>query len=142
MDALLIEKKLRWWFGLAHRLGAILLIEDADIYLDEPLAPYHRPGTQSTTFFRAIEQYTGILFITTSRIGPFAQAAQSRVHMTFHYDLTNEQRHRIWLTHLDKIEMEHGDEVFVPENTKEYLLESAQVKNLGLNGHQIKHGEH
>ena len=43
-------------------------------------------------FLRVLEYYTGILFLTTNRIGDFDEAFASRVHMSLYYPELDEQK--------------------------------------------------
>ena len=51
-----------------------------------------------------LEYYTGILFLTTNRVGAFDEAFRSRIHMTLYYPLLDEdQTRRIWSMNLKRM---------------------------------------
>jgi AAA+ superfamily predicted ATPase len=46
---------------------------------------------------RTLEYFSGILFLTTNRVGAFDEAFRSRIHMAISYNtLTQESRRQIW----------------------------------------------
>jgi SpoVK/Ycf46/Vps4 family AAA+-type ATPase len=66
-----IESKLTYWFKLAKHWGAILLIDEADIYMEQRISRDLERNNLVAGFLRAMEYYQGILFLTTNRIGKF-----------------------------------------------------------------------
>lgn len=66
-----LETKLVNFFEVAAMWEAILLLDEADIYLSSrkfsPIAPDSRHGNARTgVFLRVLEYYPGILFLTTN----------------------------------------------------------------------------
>jgi hypothetical protein len=56
-------------------------------------------------FLRILEYYSGILFLTTNRVGSFDDGFRSRIHLTLYYpDLTARQTTKIWKTNIRRIE--------------------------------------
>ena len=54
-------------------------------------------------FLRVLEYYTGILFLTTNRVGAFDEAFKSRIHISLYYPpLEEEQTKSIWKMNLDR----------------------------------------
>jgi hypothetical protein len=52
-----------------------------------------------------LEYYSGILFLTTNRVGVLDDAFRSRLHLTLYYPkLTKEQTVQIWKTNLERME--------------------------------------
>lgn len=78
-----VEHTLRTIFALASRWGCILLLEEADVFLTARTPT----GTMRTglAFLRVLEQYNGILFLTTNRSPVFELAFVSRVHLSLYY---------------------------------------------------------
>ncbi len=76
---------------------AVLLIDEADIFLERrSLHDLHRNAMVSV-FLRVLEYYGGILFLTTNRVTTFDEAFKSRIHIPIRYtDLTVESRKQIW----------------------------------------------
>lgn len=55
-------------------------------------------------FLRILEYYSGILFLTTNRVGAIDDAFRSRLHLTLYYPkLTGTQTMRIWKTNLQRL---------------------------------------
>lgn len=61
--------------------------------------------TQALVFLRVLEYYSGILILTTNRVGSFDEAIKSRVHCALYYPpLDDEQSIKIWRMNLDMLE--------------------------------------
>lgn len=76
---------------------AVLLIDEADIFLERrSLHDLHRNAMVSV-FLRVLEYYSGILFLTTNRVTTFDDAFKSRIHIPIRYtDLGIDSRMKIW----------------------------------------------
>lgn len=97
---------------------------------DEP-----RPG-----FLRALENFDGILFLTTNRVGAFDDAFRSRVHVQLYYpEFTEDQRQQVWKTFIEKLAKERGDSIRLNIDAKEYIR-GAEVRALEWNGRDIRNG--
>ncbi|KAK3344240.1 hypothetical protein B0T25DRAFT_321666 [Lasiosphaeria hispida] len=80
-----VEKALETSFSLASRWGCVLLLDEADVFLaTRSKVDFHRNGLVSV-FLRVLEYYTGVLFLTTNRIGDFDEAFASRIHISLYY---------------------------------------------------------
>ncbi|UZP36826.1 hypothetical protein NXS19_004642 [Fusarium pseudograminearum] len=87
-----VEEELERNFALASRWGCILLLDEADVFLSaRDRMDFVRNGLVAV-FLRVLEYYTGILFLTTNRIGDFDEAFASRVHMSLYYPELDEQK--------------------------------------------------
>ena len=76
---------------------AVLLIDEADVFLEQrALHDLHRNAMVSV-FLRVLEYYNGILFLTTNRVSTFDDAFKSRIHIPIRYtDLSFDSRRQIW----------------------------------------------
>ncbi|KAK0624894.1 P-loop containing nucleoside triphosphate hydrolase protein [Bombardia bombarda] len=76
---------------------AVLLIDEADVFLEQrALHDLHRNAMVSV-FLRVLEYYGGILFLTTNRVNTFDEAFKSRIHIPIRYtDLSYDSRRQIW----------------------------------------------
>lgn len=91
-------------------------------------------------FLRALEFYSGVLFLTTNRVGTFDDAILSRVHIQLFYpNLDNEQRHKIWMNFIKKLEQDRPS-MQVKYAFKEFLR-SSPMYNFEMNGREIRNGE-
>jgi hypothetical protein len=100
-----LETDLNRIMDITHSWGAILLLDEADVFL-EARQPHdiHRNSLVSV-FLRLTEYYQGILFLTTNRVETFDEAFQSRIHMGIRYEnLPAKARKKIWMHHVGKVE--------------------------------------
>lgn len=108
---------------------AVLLIDEADVFLEQrALHDLHRNAMVSV-FLRVLEYYAGILFLTTNRVATFDDAFKSRIHIPIRYtDLDATSRLQIWRNFCSKI----PGGVDISDKEYERLAED------DLNGRQIK----
>jgi hypothetical protein len=87
--------------------GAIVLIDEADVYLAErSLQGFQRNGLVSV-FLRHLEYFQGIMFLTTNRVTTFNDAFQCRIHFAMKFgDLSITAKKMIWETFLQKVPRE------------------------------------
>ena len=138
-DEFTVEENLSKWFKLAELWGAVMLIDEADVYLERrEVNDLTRNGLVSV-FLRAIEYYKGILFLTTNRVGHFDPAFFSRIHVYIGYKpLDKEGRKRIWLQFFKKLETERAGEVCVKAGAKKYILSDDVLQDTEWNGREIR----
>ncbi|KAI1130783.1 hypothetical protein F5Y10DRAFT_102925 [Nemania abortiva] len=104
-----VEQELERNFALASRWGCILLLDEADVFLSaRERKDFERNGLVAV-FLRVLEYYTGVLFLTTNRIGDFDEAFASRIHMSLYYpELDQDKTKKVFKLNLDLIQ-EHFD---------------------------------
>ncbi|KAK8113458.1 hypothetical protein PG984_013984 [Apiospora sp. TS-2023a] len=78
------EAKMEEIFRLAHLWGCIVILDEADVFLEARTGSGYS-NDLVTIFLRKIEYFNGILFLTTNRIGKLDQALGSRIHLILHY---------------------------------------------------------
>ena len=66
-----VEQNLGKNFKIAKKWGALLLIDEADIYLERRSEADLVRNSLVAAFLRSLEIYDGILFLTTNRTGMF-----------------------------------------------------------------------
>jgi AAA+ superfamily predicted ATPase len=115
--------------SLAYKWGAIILIDEADVYLAErSLQDVQRNGLVSV-FLRHLEYFQGIMFLTTNRLTTFDDAFQSRIHLAMKFgDLTQKAKKAIWETFLQK----------VPTEVKISNEEMNDLSRRDINGRQVR----
>jgi hypothetical protein len=121
-----LETDLNRIMDITHSWGAILLLDEADVFL-EARQPHdiHRNSLVSV-FLRLTEYYQGILFLTTNRVETFDEAFQSRIHMGIRYEnLQAKARKKIWQHHVGKVE-QMGREAEVAKKNKNGTKESSE----------------
>ncbi|KAI1777846.1 P-loop containing nucleoside triphosphate hydrolase protein [Hypoxylon cercidicola] len=89
---------------LASTWKAVLLIDEADVFLERRSLHDVQRNAMVSVFLRALEYYSGILFLTTNRVGTFDDGFKSRIHIPIRYtDLTTASRLQIWRTLCDRV---------------------------------------
>ncbi|GKT47250.1 ATPase family AAA domain-containing protein 3 [Colletotrichum spaethianum] len=77
-----LESKLSKIFDYAVAWDAILLLDEADIFLQDRDYDNLQRNALVSIFLRTLEYFNGIMFLTSNRVGAFDQAFQSRIHIT------------------------------------------------------------
>lgn len=132
------ERRLNTIFVNAARWRAVLLIDEADVFLEERVRT-DNPNRNAlvSVLLRCVEYYEGIVFLTTNRIKSIDIAVQSRMHLAIQYkNLTSEQMLKIYQNLLADI----PDEKI---KGKRHNLETTIKNNLcgrrsQMNGRQIR----
>ena len=102
-SAIEIEENLEKNFSLAHRWGCLLLLDEADVFLSVRSQTDLRRNAVVSVFLRTLEYYSGILFLTTNRVGTLDPAFKSRIHVSLYYpNLTKKASSEIWRNHIQK----------------------------------------
>ncbi|KAF2229533.1 P-loop containing nucleoside triphosphate hydrolase protein [Viridothelium virens] len=142
-----IENKLAKWFSLAESWNAILLLDEADIFMERRSRADIQRNALVSVFLRQMEYFKGIFFLTTNRIGHIDDAFLSRVNIVIGYDpLSDEKRARIWNGFFNKLQkdMERWKQdgikpiIQVSKYAKQYILYDEEIKALQWNGREIR----
>ncbi|KAF2122424.1 P-loop containing nucleoside triphosphate hydrolase protein [Lophiotrema nucula] len=124
-----VEAKLTNILEMIAKWGAVLLLDECDVFLEARSTHDLERNKLVSIFLRVLEYYEGILFLTTNRLSNIDPAFQSRIHVSMSYpDLTTESRRHIWENFLRVLERE-------TDFTAKDLDELSKVE---LNGRQIK----
>ncbi|KAI9172657.1 ATPase family AAA domain-containing protein [Paramyrothecium foliicola] len=125
-----VESALERALELCRMWNAMLLLDEADVFLGERTNESLARNELVSIFLTKLEYYQGILFLTTNRISSIDHAFQSRVDLFLPYhDLTSEARRQVWENFINRA----GRDKF--ELTDSSLDELSQLK---LNGREIK----
>ncbi|RDX52360.1 P-loop containing nucleoside triphosphate hydrolase protein [Lentinus brumalis] len=117
-------------FDIATSWKAIVLIDEADVFLEQRSLHDMERNAMVAVFLRHVEYYRGILFLTTNRVQAFDEAFLSRIHVALHFhELTQDARRQVWTAFLKKVGVEAS--VFGP-----HLIEKLAERE--VNGRQIK----
>ncbi|KLO07071.1 P-loop containing nucleoside triphosphate hydrolase protein [Schizopora paradoxa] len=99
----LLDATLTTIFTVSSRWGAVVLIDEADVFLEERSLHDLTRNAMVAVFLRQLEYFRGILFLTTNRVRTFDRAFQSRIHVSLRYrDLTPDAKRQIWTAFLKK----------------------------------------
>ncbi|CAL8578347.1 hypothetical protein XPA_004136 [Xanthoria parietina] len=132
-----LEERLGEIFEDAVTWGAILVLDEADVFLQERDYENLERNALVSIFLRTLEYFNGILFLTTNRVGTFDQAFQSRIHITLGLPILDQPRRtEVWT-------------IFLQELAKSQKLSPSELANLqsqavstwsrqALNGRQIR----
>jgi SpoVK/Ycf46/Vps4 family AAA+-type ATPase len=147
-----LETDLNRIMDITHSWGAILLLDEADVFL-EARQPHdiHRNSLVSV-FLRLTEYYQGILFLTTNRVETFDEAFQSRIHMGIRYEnLSAKARKEIWQQHVGRAEKmsrgegeqdkeEQGDNAAKGKNGAKRFTDADfdELSKKSMNGRQVR----
>ncbi|KAH0563422.1 hypothetical protein GP486_002012 [Trichoglossum hirsutum] len=133
-----VDHNLKAWMKRARRWGAVLLIDEADVYLEERTAQDFERNSLVSVFLRNLEYYQGILFLTTNRVGVFDEAFASRIHISIWYPgFDDVKRIKIWKTMIKRLERERKD-IWVPYDFKKYIENDEDLKRVEWNGREIR----
>ncbi len=91
-----MEQALKDTLTRAQRWGAVMLIDEADVYIkrrDDNIAANAVVGV----FLRVLEYFNGLLFLTTNRVNDIDEAIVSRcIALIKYYPPDTEDRRKIW----------------------------------------------
>ncbi|KAI1445619.1 P-loop containing nucleoside triphosphate hydrolase protein [Annulohypoxylon stygium] len=134
-----MERNLSKWFKLGEKWGAVMLLDEADVWLEKRIISDLRRNTLVAVFLRCLEYYRGILFLTSNRVGTFDDAFISRIHVVIYYeDLGEPQRKQIWKQFFDKLERERKDTIIVESRAKHFVLNDSEMRKIPWNGREIR----
>lgn len=92
-----LETNLRNILELATVWNAILLIDEADIFLEKRTASDITRNAMVAIFLRMLEYYSGVLFLTTNRVKSIDPAFESRISLPIEYSALHPSvREQIW----------------------------------------------
>lgn len=160
-----VEQVLEKHTGRADKWGCVLLLDEADVFLmrrdfadttrnstvsstldPQTSSPYKRLLINRLVFLRTLEYYSGILFLTTNRVGVLDEAFKSRIHVSLRYPKVKlPTTLSIWKGCLDRIEKDNEFRDISIKFDRDELMEFAEEhyhkyhkKNATWNGRQIR----
>lgn len=99
-----VEENLQDMFLLARSWNCILLLDEADVFLAKRQPDSVERNGLVSVFLHTLEYYSGILFLTTNRIGSFDEAFISRIHLSLYYpDLSQDSTLEVWDMNLSRL---------------------------------------
>ncbi|KAK8133590.1 hypothetical protein PG984_005602 [Apiospora sp. TS-2023a] len=92
-----VEKYLDSVLYLGKIWNCIVLIDEAEVFLEQRSLDNLERNALVSVFLRVLEYYEGILILTSNRVGTFDEAFKSRILLSLHYEnLSEGQRTQIW----------------------------------------------
>jgi SpoVK/Ycf46/Vps4 family AAA+-type ATPase len=129
-----VEKYLNTVLHLGKIWNCVLLLDEADVFLEERSMSDLKRNSLVSVFLRILEYYDGILILTSNRVGTFDEAFKSRIQVALHYeDLNRSARKKIWENFIEMLEEDEEDVNF--HEIKHHLDDLAGKE---LNGRQIR----
>ncbi|KIX03961.1 uncharacterized protein Z518_07514 [Rhinocladiella mackenziei CBS 650.93] len=121
-----IEESLNLVLDMVSKWNAVLLLDEADVFLEARSTHDLERNKMVSIFLRVLEYYEGVLFLTTNRLKNIDEAFHSRIHVTLNYpNLSQDSRRHIWQT-------------FLGPGSNVTSRELDRLSQVDLNGRQIK----
>ncbi|SPJ82258.1 related to TOB3 (member of AAA-ATPase family) [Fusarium torulosum] len=128
-DTTVLENRLRVALERCARWDAILLLDEADVFLEARSSNNLLQNEMTSIFLRLLEYYKGVMILTTNRFPAIDPAFESRIDITLVFkDLHPDSRAKIWHNFLVREESDLA-------NDSEAIAKLAKAR---LNGRQIK----
>lgn len=103
-DSTTLDKELTRIMDMTSTWRAVLLIDEADVFLERRSLHDMKRNAMVSVFLRVLEYYSGILFLTTNRVATFDDAFKSRIDVPLRYtNLTGPSRRTIWRNFCDRV---------------------------------------
>ncbi|KAF4872035.1 ATPase family AAA domain-containing protein 3 [Colletotrichum siamense] len=130
-----VENYLSTVLYLGKLWDCVLLLDEADVFLEERTFADLQRNSLVSVFLRILEYYEGILILTSNRVGHFDEAFKSRIQVAIHYEnLSKSSRKAIWVNFFDMIEKSADEDANIAE-LEDHLDQLASEE---MNGRQIR----
>ncbi|KAF4886196.1 ATPase family AAA domain-containing protein 3 [Colletotrichum fructicola] len=139
---------------LGKTWGCVVLLDEADVFLEERSLQNLERNALVSVFLRVLEYYDGILTLTSNRVGTFDEAFKSRIQLNLRYsNLSENQRLQIWTNFINRIEglgqrrvadiekvvaVRQRSQVDIGINADEIRMHLRDLAKANLNGREIR----
>jgi len=121
-----LEQNLKDILQVAATWNAVVLIDEADIFLEKRTKRDVQRNALVGIFLRLLEYHQGVLFLTTNRVKIFDPAFHSRISIALKYkDLELEERSQVWTNLLHAADISN----IKPEELAKFDLNGRNIKN-------------
>ncbi|KAK2812459.1 hypothetical protein FQN50_001460 [Emmonsiellopsis sp. PD_5] len=161
------EQELETYCSLAHRWRCVLLLDEADVFLAKRekgdikrnslvsgmfsiyggILDDNGVSNCSIVFLRVLEYYSGVIILTTNRVGEFDEAFRSRIHISLYYPKLDEiSTKEVWeknVRHIENSRLDidiEADKVLLFAD--KHWQENKYKPSRRWNGRQIKNAFH
>ncbi|KAJ3544960.1 hypothetical protein NM208_g2762 [Fusarium decemcellulare] len=125
-----VECYLKRAFDLCSHFNAVLLIDEADVFLEKRSSDNLAQNELVSIFLTTLEYYQGVLILTTNRTEEIDSAFESRIDIILTYDnLSQDSRRQVWSNFLGRLPSES---VNISDTDLDHL------SKWKVNGRQIK----
>ncbi|KAK7435211.1 hypothetical protein VKT23_019780 [Stygiomarasmius scandens] len=139
VDAYNLEQNLKRILKLAASWDAVLLIDEADVYLERRSLHELSRNALVSVALRVLEYHRGVLFLTTNRIKSFDDAFLSRFSVAISYpELDQNGRLAIWSNFLELAGTRVVNEIKPGEKNIIRRSDLLELANRPFNGRTIK----
>ena len=141
-----VELELLEKFHLAELWDCVLLLDEADVFLARRTNTDIKRNSLVSVFLRVLEHFTGVLFLTTNRVGAFDEAFKSRIHISLYYPpLDSEKTLDVWKMNLERLSKKNDrrnelmafDEEEILKYARSHYIKTSRRK-ANWNGRQIR----
>lgn len=123
-----LEQKLTRILEMTKSWNAVILIDEADIFLEKRSDNDIQRNAMVGIFLRLLERHTGVMFLTTNRAEQLDEAFRSRISVIFKYPkLDQPTRLQIWKNLLQASECSLTEENIIELSSHE--INGRQIKN-------------
>ncbi|KAI0892965.1 hypothetical protein F4806DRAFT_488633 [Annulohypoxylon nitens] len=130
-----VEKYLESVFYLGRLWDCVVLLDEADIFLEKRSTEDMERNALVSVFLRVLEYYEGILILTSNRVKIFDEAFKSRIQLALYYpELGPSERRHIWKNFLDRLSEVDGDSI----DLKDLECNLEDLKDVKMNGREIR----
>ena len=128
-----VEQRLPRIFNRAARWKAVLLLDEADVFLEQRSSQDIYRNALVCVFLRTLEYYPGMMFLTTNRVRHIDDAMASRIHFKLPYkNLNREQRINIWRRFLGKAATPQGEPHYSQDEFDSWVRKERNGREVGL----------
>jgi hypothetical protein len=128
----MIKERLQELLRYAEQWGVIIHFDSVDDFLEARTVGGNRESNiLSTLLLRELERFTGVIFLTTIRVGSLDRRASNLFTLVYTFpDLTREGLGKIWRSRLERLHPQPSSRVFD-------MIEQEPLVSLHLNGRGI-----
>lgn len=131
LDPRRIETKLHDILEMCTRWHSVLLLDEADVFLEERSLHELERNKLVSIFLRVLEYFEGTMFLTTNRVNTFDPAFASRIHISLNYkELSTASRRTVWKNFLDNSPQEHAITTQELDDLARLDMNGRQIKNI------------
>ncbi|KAK8216109.1 hypothetical protein IWZ01DRAFT_496099 [Phyllosticta capitalensis] len=130
-----VEKYLNVVLDLGRRWDCVVLLDEAEVFLQERSLEDLARNSLVSVFLRVLEYFQGILILTSNRVATFDEAFKSRIQLALHYEpLGRTQRKQVWQNFIKRLEKVAGSTV----DTDDLHRNVDKLAEVNMNGRQIR----
>ncbi|KAK8084452.1 AAA family ATPase [Apiospora hydei] len=140
-----VEERLSLLFSLATRWNAIILLDEADAFMQERKLGSFESNWLVSTLLRVLEYYRGIMFLTTNRVETLDHAFKSRIHLCVSYPpLSADARRQLWKATISRAHAGRLPEWLTPDIMDQFVdpnINGREIRNIVSTGLALARGD-